>query len=147
MTPSFFNRRTASACMDHITRKWPRILLISDDPYVTDGLAILLTAADYELVEARSGKQGVRIALLEPFDLVITDMVMPEQDGIETILILLARQPDLRIIALGEKVHDLYLAVAQRLGARHTVVKPFSGEEMLDLVQSLVGSETFSANN
>lgn len=147
ISPFFPQWPAFSACMDNPVQKRPRILVIDDDPSVINALTSILRTAGYEVVEARNGRQGIRIALSEPVELVITDLVMPEQDGLETIMILRDQQPHVRIIATGEKTHDLYLSVAQRLGAWHTLTKPLHTEQVLDLVQLIFGSDKLPVSN
>lgn len=110
-----------------------RILLIEDDDSFRTMLCLTLTHFGNTVVEARNGKEG--LALFDPatIDLVITDLVMPETEGIE-VLRELRKQSSVRIIAMsgGGRVKALdYLRIAKALGASAVLAKPFSNEALL----------------
>ncbi len=79
----------------------PRILIIEDDEEIRDLLESLLTREGYTVATAANGKQGVAAFLAQPFDLVITDIIMPEKDGIEAIMDLRRGRPELKLIAIS----------------------------------------------
>ena len=115
-----------------------RILIIDDDEQVRALLFEILERAGFEVVEAANGAEGVRLYREKPAELVITDLVMPEKEGIETILDLRREFPNVRIIAIsggGRSGGRDYLSIASQLGARRTVAKPFSRQEIIDAVQ------------
>jgi DNA-binding NtrC family response regulator len=113
-----------------------RILIIDDDGPLRSALAEALQLAGHEILQAEDGRQGVEVFKVAPCDLVVTDLIMPGQEGIETISQLLHEYPGLPIIAMsGSVAHSkLYLEMAQRLGARRTLAKPFSAAELLRAV-------------
>jgi len=118
-----------------------KILVIEDDSEVRDYLDNLLARAGHVVVVARDGKEGVERFVAEPTDLVITDIIMPEKDGIETILDLRRRNPQLKVIAIsggGRLAPDNYLHSAKLLGADAAIKKPFSNEEILAAVDRLL---------
>jgi CheY-like chemotaxis protein len=120
----------------------PRILVIEDDDEVRELLESLLTRDGHVVATAVNGKQGVAAFLAEPFDLVITDIIMPEKDGIEAIMDLRRGRPDLKLIAIsggGRAEPENYLHSAQLLGANRTLRKPFTNEAIIAAVNDLLG--------
>jgi CheY-like chemotaxis protein len=115
-----------------------RILVIDDDEQLRALLYEILDRAGFEVVEAANGVEGLKLYRSQPADLVITDLIMPEKEGVETIMELRDQFPNARIIAIsgGERAGGRnYLPIAARLGARRTVAKPFSRQEILDAVR------------
>lgn len=119
-----------------------RILLIDDDALVRVTLAAALSTAGHTVVEAGNGVDGVTEARRCQPDLVIVDMVMPEQDGIETLIRLRASHPNLPVIAIGGgRVRNLdFLSLATSLGATHTLPKPFAPPALLGLVDQCLAA-------
>lgn len=116
----------------------PRILIIDDDESIRHLLREALTLHGYEVVEASNGLEGLRLHRAQPADLLITDILMPERDGLECILQLRKSDPGLRILAMsgGSLRFDLdVLALAKSFGARRTFAKPFDLRELLAAVQ------------
>ncbi len=117
-----------------------RVLVIEDDPEVRTYLVAVLTRAGHEVLEAGNGKDGVQVFNDEPCEVVITDIIMPEKDGIETILDLRRDHPNLKVIAIsggGRSTPDNYLHSAKLLGADRAIRKPFTNEEILSAVAEL----------
>jgi CheY-like chemotaxis protein len=116
----------------------PRILLIDDEAPVLHTLQLLLEESGYAVTVARNGKDGVTaFRTLRP-DLVLTDIIMPDQEGIETIMQIRRDCPDARIIAMsggGRIGNSDFLAIASALGANATIAKPFDIDDLLILVQ------------
>lgn len=114
-----------------------RILIVDDDASIRRTLQILLSKAGYEVIQACDGSEAVRLWRDHGGDLVITDLHMPEKDGIETIIELLTHTPGLRIIAMSgggqTKRLDLLGNVAL-LGSVLTIEKPFTLTEMMAVV-------------
>lgn len=118
-----------------------RILVIDDDEQVRILLKRIMEWAGYEVVEAENGRQGVRCQRSQSVDLVITDLIMPEQEGLETIRELRKDFPDLKIIAIsggGRIDPETYLAAAGELGANRIFSKPFDIQVMLNTVRELL---------
>jgi YesN/AraC family two-component response regulator len=93
-------------------------------------------------LEAANGKIGMHLQRENLVDLVITDLSMPEKDGIETIRELRRDFPDVKIIAIsggGRAGADGYLSVAKTIGANRTLSKPFDLKKLLDAVAELIG--------
>jgi len=100
-----------------------------------------LTRAGYEVTEALDGKEGISLYLKEPIDLVITDIVMPNKEGIETIIELRQSFPEVKIIAMsggGRIIPEDYLYMAKGLGAKRTFAKPFDLEKLLESIHELL---------
>jgi len=114
-----------------------RILIIDDDDTLRGIIAKSLMHAGHSVSQANNGRKGVAMYRADPVDLVLTDMIMPEQEGIETIKILHREFPQLRIIAMsgGLEGSELYLNLTRRLGAACTLPKPFTLEQLKDAVE------------
>ncbi len=124
---------------------YPRasILVIDDEAPVRQVLRGALEGAGYQVWEAASGIEGVRLVCEQPINLVITDVFMPDMDGLETVGILRRDFPDIRTVAItgGGKDPD-YCAVAKILGAHETLTKPFELQQLLDAVARQVGQKS-----
>ncbi len=118
-----------------------RILIIDDEAPVRDLLRQMLEKEGYEVVEAREGDIGIRLFRENPADLIITDILMPEKEGIETILELRKVFPQVKIIAIsgGGRMRNLdVLPVAKAFGAVRTLAKPFERKELLEAVRAVL---------
>jgi len=118
------------------------ILLIDDDSKIREVLQQILEHAGHEVMEASDGKEGLSLYRKRPPDLVVTDIVMPKKDGLETITDLRIEFPGSKIIAIsggGRLDPKLYLELAEGFGADHLLTKPFGHEELLEAVQDLLG--------
>lgn len=118
-----------------------RILIIDDDDTLRGIIVKSLTHAGHEVTHTNNGRKGVELFRAQPTDLVITDMVMPEQEGMETIKILHRDFPDLRIIAMsgGLDGSQLYLDLTRRLGAAYTLEKPFTLQQLKEAIATVLG--------
>jgi DNA-binding NtrC family response regulator len=118
-----------------------RILIIDDEVQIREMLGQMLTREGYQVVHARDGKEGMKACREQSIDLIITDIIMPEKDGIEMILELRHDFPALKVIAIsggGRLGPDGYLEMAKKLGAHRTFFKPFNRKEILDAVRELL---------
>jgi YesN/AraC family two-component response regulator len=119
-----------------------RILLIDDEEMVRKPLGEILKRAGYEVQTAADGKTGIELFRRQPCDLLITDLLMPEKDGLETIIALRQIQPELRIIVIsgGNRVFgNELLRTAAHLGADQVLAKPFTRESILQAVATVLG--------
>ncbi len=109
------------------------ILVIDDDDLVRRTIVMTLSKADYEVEEASDGAIGLQAVSETSFDLVITDILMPNKEGIETIRELRRGNSDLKIIAIsgGDRRGGSFLDMAEKLGADRTLRKPFRPQELL----------------
>ena len=121
----------------------PRILLIDDDHLLRSVVAKALGHAGYTVVQAGDGRQGVELARVTPVDLVITDLIMPVQEGMETIMVLRREQPELPIIAIsgGLSNSPLYLQIAEKIGAKRILQKPFTPRELLEVINDVLSTD------
>jgi len=119
----------------------PSILLIEDDELFRSTLAEALTSQGYTVTQATDGDEGVKMFKARPTDLVLTDVVMPNKEGIATVRELRRGNPGLGIIAMsGGFASDapLYLQLAGGLGADRTLQKPFPLPVLLQAVQEVL---------
>lgn len=116
----------------------PSVLVVDDQDEVRQLIRETLEQAGYEVEEARDGKEGLERYRARSTDLVIMDILMPEQDGLEAIMTLHREFPDTRVIAMtggSDTIGVLnFLDVAKMFGARRTLQKPFELKVLLDVV-------------
>ena len=129
-----------------------RILIIDDNPDVLSAVDRVLTAEGHTVTDAPGSAEGIRLHREHPFDLILTDILMPGKEGISTIIDLRKEYPNLKIIAMsggGEFEPFGVLDIARRVGADRTIPKPFSRGELIDAVNGVLasaGSEFGSAS-
>ena len=117
------------------------ILVIDDHAAVLETVKVILAKQGHEIRTAPNGKAGMAYMSKKKFDLIITDIIMPEQDGIETIAQLRAvssRLPILAISGLGMVGDTDFLKAASQIGATDTLAKPFRANELVTKVSSLL---------
>ena len=118
-----------------------RILIVDDDHETRVVLEEILTRSGFAVSVAMGGSEAVRCWRTERIDLAIIDVWMPEKDGLETIMEIRRITPNARIIAIsGVKTAGPMdpLALASRMGARTTLQKPFTGEQLLYAIADLL---------
>ena len=121
-----------------------KILIVDDSFSARKFIAHLLKNAGHEITEAEDGQTCLKIVKEQKLDLIVLDIVMPEKEGIETILEFRRLFPEARIVAVsgGGKIDaDSYLNLARRIGAVATLTKPFSWSQLLDVVQKALTME------
>ena len=121
-----------------------RILVIDDDVQVREMLTRSFQRAGYEVMAARDGNVALKLHSANPANLIITDIIMPEKEGLETIIEFRRRYQGVKIVAIsgGGKIEaDQYLDTAKALGAQKTFSKPFDLEELLESVRGLLGDK------
>jgi len=117
------------------------ILIIDDDPQMLNMLGQILEREGHEVVKALDGKEGLKLYRENPTDLVITDIIMPETEGMETIMELQRDFPDVKIIAIsggGHNIAESYLYMARVLGVHKTFAKPIARDELLKAVREIL---------
>lgn len=118
----------------------PSVLVVDDEDQIRQLIRETLEQAGYDVEEAGNGKQGLERYRARPADLVIMDILMPDQDGLESIMTLRREFPASRVIAItgGSDMIGIlnFLDVAKMLGARRTLQKPFDMQTLLDAAQS-----------
>jgi CheY-like chemotaxis protein len=115
-----------------------KILVIDDDTAVRTTIAQILEDEGYDVVSAEDGLRGMAAFHKEQPDLVITDIIMPEQEGIQTIAEILTTKPEAKIIAISGSARIAntdFLRMAQALGAMAALPKPFDSDELLALTR------------
>jgi two-component system response regulator (stage 0 sporulation protein F) len=112
------------------------VLVMDDDPQIRTLLRVALESAGYVVLEASNGREGISLYRQKPADLVIVDILMPELNGLDTIMELTREFLDVKVIAVsGAHGSDGMLDKAKLLGARRTFSKPFAIQELLSAVR------------
>ena len=125
-----------------------RILLIDDDDSLRIMLSQTLAHFGHAVIEACNGKEGLELFPHANADLVITDIVMPEQGGLEVLMGLRKKQPPVKIIAMsggGHQSAEEYLHIARLMGAAKVLEKPFSNEVLMAAINELLAGRELDA--
>jgi CheY-like chemotaxis protein len=125
-----------------------KILVFDDEPAILLMIKKMLEKAGYEVEVALNGREGMELFEKNKPDLLITDIIMPQKEGLETILELRKKYPELKIIAIsggGRIGPDGYLPTAKYLGADMVFSKPLIRNEFLQAI-SLLLNETLNKN-
>ncbi|MCG8505373.1 MAG: response regulator [Sphingomonadales bacterium] len=118
-----------------------KILVMDDDAGIRELIRDVLEESGHEVTEAEDGNKGMELLQNVQFDLVITDIVMPEKEGLETIIELRTCRPDLKIIAIsggGSMDGRSYLEIAELFGANRIFPKPIKMSELLVAVDEVL---------
>ena len=120
-----------------------RILAIDDDSEMRVMLQQTLAAAGYRVAVASDGREGVETHRANPADLIIVDLFMPNQEGLETIVQLRREFPAVKIMAMSGKpgAGSLFLSAAKHLGAVKTLEKPFQPDELLVAIREVLAAK------
>lgn len=116
-----------------------KILVVDDEELARFSIRDTLEKADHEVEEAENGVKALEMQGASPFDLIITDIIMPEKEGVETIVELKQLYPSLKIIAIsgGGRTRNMdFLKLAKDLGADSILSKPFSDEDLMEHVNA-----------
>jgi len=126
------------------------ILIVDDEEDIRDALSMVLESAGYDVKVASNGNEAVELQREQPADLIITDIIMPQKDGVSTIKEIRQAFPGIRIIAISggggvqpvEYVPEAitttaYLAAAKEAGADRVFTKPFEREDLIKAVDEL----------
>jgi CheY-like chemotaxis protein len=138
--PDNFQQHPTRALADGPGQMPPVILLIDDEENFRCVIKQVLVNAGFEVVEAANGAQGIQYFYENPADMIITDIIMPEKEGIETIIELKNAFPNVKLIAMsggGWYGTDIDFDMAKKLGAK-TLDKPFALQDLLDVVHELL---------
>ena len=123
------------------------ILLVDDEESIRKMVRAVLAEEKYAFTEASNGVEALEIMETQSFDLILTDVIMPDCDGIELVMSVRKKLPDIKVIVMsgGGRVRaDHYLNLAEKLGAARVFEKPFNTAELRETVSELL-SETDSA--
>ncbi len=121
-----------------------KILLVDDEEAIRKMVHVILGDELYEFSEAGNGREAQILLEKEPFDLIITDVIMPDCDGIELIMAVRSSRPNIKIIVMsgGGRVNaGHYLDLAGKLGAAKVFEKPFDTTALRRTVQELLTEE------
>lgn len=133
----FAPRITGGKCSD-----MARILVVDDNTPLRDAICENLQAIGHETVAVSDGRHVDQVQRNAPVDLLITDLFMPDTDGLEVIAFFRQNFPTVPIIAIsggGSRGMVELLTVARRLGAHRTLLKPFGRDDLLTAVKELLG--------
>lgn len=120
-----------------------RVVVIDDNPAICDILSKVLTREGHLVETASDGVRGEALVLEAHTDLVVTDIIMPNREGLETIIALKKARPELRIIAIsgGGRMRKLdVLQLAERIGADRVLEKPLDRQAFLAAVAELLAA-------
>ncbi len=118
-----------------------KILIIDDEAPIRKMLTKLFEKNNYEVILAINGNQGIKLFKENSPDLIITDLIMPEKEGLETIREIREINPDMKIIAIsggGVVDPEIYLNLASKLGAVRTFTKPVDNDILLSAIKELL---------
>ena len=114
-----------------------KIIVVEDDIHILELLTRVLNKNGHEVLAAYSGLDGLRQATIHQTDILITDLQMPEMDGLQLIAEIKLKFPDAKIIAMSGNKKE-YLDTAKTLGAAITLSKPFQNKALIEAVDSLI---------
>jgi len=124
-------------------RVMAHILVIDDDPVLRRVITLALEGAGHSVLRCENGKKAIDFLAHEHADLLITDIIMPEMDGVETVRAALQLRPDLPILAMsggGSFDPADYLGIAQAFGATAVLSKPFRPADLVAMVAKLLAA-------
>jgi DNA-binding NtrC family response regulator len=127
-----------------------RLILADDNKDFRDMLKAVLKEAGYEVLTAANGIQALRLCDTHEIGAAIVDLVMPEKEGLETIVEMSRRFPHIKTIAItggGRGPSKVYLETARRLGARAALAKPFAVSSLLHVINELLLPDSSSAGD
>lgn len=119
-----------------------RALVIEDEEEIRGEIEHCLTAEGFVVETAANGMEGLKCLEISPVDLVITDILMPEKEGLETIMAIRKRSPQMHIVAIsggGPFPSSFPLDVAEKFGADAILAKPFRAAELLAIIGDVLG--------
>lgn len=117
-----------------------RILLVDDDDLSRSTIHQMLERAGHQVTSTDRGSEALTLFAANPPDLVVTDLIMPDTDGLELIQALRKLAPQVKILAIsgGGRVNaNEYLNVARKFGALGVLAKPFSNQELRDAIGAI----------
>lgn len=120
-----------------------RVLVVDDDPLVRAAIGAFLRRAGYVVHEASDGRKALTFLSHRSVELVISDILMPDLDGIELVMRLNDRHPEIRVLAISGEGHlgpGPFLTMAEHLGAHRVLAKPFEPTVLLQVVEQMIGT-------
>jgi CheY-like chemotaxis protein len=132
--------RAVAPTITEAKKRMSSVLVVDDEDQIRQLIRETLTQAGYQVTEARDGKDALQQYRLSPTDLVIMDILMPDQDGLESITTLKHEFPNVKIIAItgGSDMIGIlnFLDVAKMLGAHRTLQKPFDMKTLIEAAET-----------
>ena len=125
------------------TERARRILVVDDNKEFQDYVSTLLRREGYDVATADDGDQGLSLVAIHEFDLIISDMFMPNKDGLEFITALKSLRRAIPVIGMSGRVkgpNQPFLTAAEAFGAVRTFVKPFEAKEFIAYVGSVLAT-------
>lgn len=120
-----------------------KILIIDDDEFIREYIHCILEDEGCTIFEAENGTKGLSQLSKQMVDLIITDLIMPDKEGIETIREIKQMHPQLKIIAMSGAVNGTqYLLITKALGADGIITKPFTREELIPLISKVFSEDS-----
>ena len=120
-----------------------RILIIDDDETIRSVFKRFLSGQGYDVEVAADGRQGLRCLEEHSFDLVITDIMMPETDGLEVVMAIHGKEGNIPVIAISGGMHAMpmdFLPMAKKFGAKEVLYKPVELDDLLSSVEKVLAS-------
>lgn len=125
------------------SERTPRILVVDDNKEFQDYVSTLLRREGYQIVTADDGDQALSLVSIHEFDLIISDMFMPNKDGLEFITALKTLRRGIPVIGMSGRVkgpNQPFLTAAEAFGAIRTFVKPFEAREFIQCIHSVIAA-------
>jgi CheY-like chemotaxis protein len=122
----------------------PGVLIVEDDKELRQMLKMMLQRRNFTVLEAENGKSAITHFKPLLTDVVVTDLIMPEEDGLKVVIKLKELKPSLKVIAIsggGKAGPGGYLNLAKALGADAVYSKPFSLNDLVEKIEQLLNSE------
>lgn len=122
------------------------ILVLEDEESCADALRALLENAGYSVDTATNGAEGIELHKSRDYQLVISDLIMPKMDGLETIVELVSVNPSVKVLALSAGLSEMghstkvLLPLAQSVGAHRSMSKPYCPDELLETVADMLAT-------
>jgi DNA-binding NtrC family response regulator len=117
------------------------ILIVDDEPGIRELLCMMMESAGHTVATAEDGAEAPKVMAAQPIDVVITDLLMPERDGLEFITEIRKSYPKVKIIAMsggGHIARDSYLRIAKNFGAHYLLEKPFSQSGVMGAIEAVL---------
>jgi CheY-like chemotaxis protein len=118
-----------------------RLLIVDDEPSIRRIIQLMLKNSGHELFTASNGREAMQILNKEPIDLILLDVVMPEQGGLETIMQIRNGYPDVKLIIISGKVpvdNDAFRNLIEQYGVARVFDKPFEKEDIMQAIDELL---------
>jgi CheY-like chemotaxis protein len=130
---------TEKTTMSKETNTETSIFVIEDDRVLREFIVEVLETAGYQIYSAENGHKALKKIALKTPDIILTDLVMPDKDGLEVIMKTKTETPSIKIIAMSGMINsETFLSIAQKLGAQAIMPKPFNTATLLEMVQKVL---------